>query len=252
MKPLQISAVSYLNTFPFVYGLLESGMLKNFRLDLDIPSVCAEKMKLGKADIALVPAGALHELGDHDLVSGFCIGAVRKVKTVLLLSHQPLEKIKTIFLDFDSRTSVELVKVLAKRYWDILPVYEHLKPGGVFTLNPSEALVAIGDKTFALSKTYPYVYDLAEEWIRFTGLPFVFAIWTGIREIPREIIENFANALAWGVERKAGSLEFFKDKLPDSEDCLAYLEDNISYPLDEKKKQGLALFLKYLEKKQAH
>jgi len=247
MDPLKISAVSYLNTFPFVYGLLESGLLKNFRLDLDIPSVCAEKMKRGEVDIALVPAGALSEIADYHLISDYCIGAVKNVKTVLLLSHHPLERLDKIYLDFDSRTSVELVKVLARYYWNIRPSFENLRPGEANTLNTTDALVAIGDKTFALRRYYPYVYDLAAEWIQFTGLPFVFAVWVSGKKIPLEITGPFNDSLAWGLDRKAESLEFFKDKLPACEDCLAYLEENISYKLDEKKQQGLELFLNYVK-----
>ncbi len=246
MKLLRISAVSYLNTFPFVYGLQQSGLLNNFSLELDVPSVCAEKLKSGRADIALVPAGALPEIGNFNFISDYCIGAVGEVKTVLLLSKVPLEQITTVHLDFDSRTSVELVKVLAKHHWKICPEWKNLEHGQLLSLSNFESLVAIGDKTFELRNRYPYSYDLAEAWIRFTGLPFVFAVWVSRDKLPDETLAKFTGALAHGVSHKQACLEYFIEKLPACDDCLSYLENNISYEFDHKKKAGLNLFLKYL------
>jgi chorismate dehydratase len=246
MNLLKISAVSYLNTIPFVYGILKSGHLENFRLDLDVPSVCAEKLKTGVVDVALVPAGAFPDFENPVLISEYCIGAVGKVRTVLLLSQKPLKQIDKIYLDYDSRTSVQLVKVLAEHYWNISPKWKSLNPGQSDHPEQLESLVAIGDKTFELVKEYKYVYDLAEEWIRFTSLPFVFAAWLTLQPIPEQTLESLNNALAWGVGRKAESLEFFKDKLPACRDCLSYLENNISFQLDEEKKKGMQLFLNYI------
>jgi chorismate dehydratase len=246
MELLQISAVSYLNTFPFVYGIRQSGILKDYRLDLDIPSLCAEKLKRGLVDVALIPVGALHDLPSYEFVTDFCIGAVHSVKTVLLLSHKPLQEIREIGLDYDSRTSVQLVKVLAKHSWKIDPVYKNLMPGQASQDPGVEAVVAIGDKTFDLVKKYPYCYDLAEEWIEFTSLPFVFAAWVTTHKLPQKVLSDLNLALDYGVHHIKETLEFFKDKLPAEEDCQSYLEKNISYSFDEAKKEGLRLFLSFL------
>ena len=247
MELLKISAVSYLNTFPFVYGLKASGLLKKFKLELDVPSICAEKIKNGAVDIALVPVGALPEIGQFHYVSDYCIGAAGEVKTVLLLSKVPLAQISHVYLDFDSRTSVELVKVLARNHWHIDPLWENLKPGLASMTRDFESLVAIGDKTFRLRKDFPYVYDLAAEWISFSGLPFVFAVWITRADFPVDILQEFTLALSYGIEHKRECVEYFRNKLPASyEDCLRYLEENISYEFDEKKKLGLELFLSYL------
>lgn len=246
MEPLRISAVSYLNTFPFVYGLKQSGLLKNFDLSLDVPSVCAEKLKNGQADIALVPVGALPEIDRFHYVSDFCIGAVGEVKTVLLLSKVPLGQIKRIYLDFDSRTSVELVKVLARHSWHISPAWEKMKAGQAESISDMESMVAIGDKTFRIRQEYPFVYDLATEWIRFTGLPFVFATWISREKLSQELLYQFSLAISYGIDHKRECLEYFSDKLPAGVDCLKYLEDNISYKLDAKKQDGLKLFLSYI------
>ncbi|MGA2823336.1 MAG: menaquinone biosynthesis protein [Bacteroidales bacterium] len=246
MELLKISAVSYLNTIPFVYGIQRSGLLKDYRLDLDIPSLCAEKLKNGVVDVALIPVGALNDLASFQFITDYCIGAVSTVKTVLLLSHKPLHEITEIGLDYDSRTSVQLVKVLAKYQWKITPLWKNLMPGQASQDPGVEAIVAIGDKTFDLVKKYPYCYDLAEEWIRLTSLPFVFAVWVTTKKLPEHLQIDLNSALEYGVGHIKETLEFFKDKLPAEEDCQSYLEKNISYTFDERKKEGLRLFLNYL------
>jgi chorismate dehydratase len=247
METLKISAVSYLNTFPFVYGIQNSGLLKDYQLELDIPSLCARKLKNNLVDIALIPVGALSDFPSYEFVTNFCIGAVSAVKTVLLLSNKPLNEIREIGLDYDSRTSVQLVKVLAKHYWKIDPKWKDLQPEQAAQESSIEAIVAIGDKTFNLAGKYPYRYDLAEEWIRFTSLPFVFAAWVTTKSLPKSRQTELNNALEFGVNHIKDTLRFFKDKLPLGEDCQSYLEKNISYSFNEEKKKGLNLFLSYLQ-----
>jgi len=246
MKTLNLSAVSYLNTYPFVYGIKQSGYLQDYNLFLEVPSMCAERLKSGEADIALVPVGALPDFKNYHIVSDYCIGAVRQVVTVLLLSHKPLEKTRKIYLDFDSRTSARLVQVLAASYWKITPSFERLKPGQAEDDSEREAIVAIGDKTFAIRHRYPYSYDLADEWIKFTSMPFVFAVWISLKPVHKDILAPFNNALKFGIQNIEGTLDFFSAKLPKNADCRQYLSENISYPLDKAKREGLNLFLSYL------
>jgi len=246
MKPLNISAVSYLNTFPFVYGIQKSGYLQNYNLILEVPSLCAERLKSGEADIALVPAGALPDFGNYHMISDYCIGAVSKVISVLLLSGRPLEKIEKVYLDFDSRTSAKLVQVLSRSYWKIEPAFERLEAGKAENFSGKDAIVAIGDKTFGMRQDYPYVYDLAEEWIRFTGLPLVFAVWISLKPVPEEVKTALDLSLSYGISNIGNVLKHFSSRLPQNADCYKYLTENISYPFDKAKKDGLNLFLSYL------
>ena len=247
MNPLKISAVSYLNTLPFVYGIRNSGYLDNFYLDLAVPSVCAENLKIGKCDIALIPVASITDLKEIHYAANYCIGAVNPVKTVLLLSHQPLRAIQKIHLDWDSKTSVRLAKLLADKFWKINPEWTPLKSGEAERSNGIESLVAIGDKTFELVKRFEYVYDLAEEWIKFTSLPFVFAIWGSRKKLPASILDNFNKALEYGINHKPETIAFFNDIIPPGINAAKYLNENISFEFDSAKKKGLELFLSLLK-----
>ena len=246
MDLIRISAVSYLNTFPFVFGIKTSGELDDIDLQLDIPSVCAEKLKNNAVDLALVPVGAIPEL-DHPIsVADYCIGAEGDVRTVLLLSQVPLKEIDEIALDFDSKTSVRLIRVLTKNFWKINPRWHQLGPGEAEKPGGCVSLVAIGDKTFQLVKDYPYVYDLAAEWIKYTSLPFVFAVWLANKPLPEGFRLKFNKALEYGISRKQEVPYFFANKIPPGLDVISYLENNISYPFTAKKKEGMDLFLKLI------
>lgn len=245
MKPIRITAVSYYNTLPFIYGIEHSGMLSGYELSLEVPSECARKILSSEADIGLIPVGALPSLPGYKLVGNQCIGADKDVKSVLLLANSELKNLKTIYLDTDSRTSVKLVQILSKKSWNISPKWKSLselkgKP------SQDEGMVLIGDKTFGLPKQYAFCYDLAGEWIKFTGLPFVFAVWISMVPVSSEFEQSFQAALTWGVNHRDESC-MVAEKLHISEQQLiSYLKNDISYTLDNAKLKGMALFLKYL------
>lgn len=243
METVRIAAVSYLNTFPFVFGIKTSGELDDIELDAAVPRVCAERLMEGKADLALVPVGAIPEIEGAKIVTDYCIGAEGDVKTVLLLSHVPLEEIKTIHLDYDSRSSVALARILARDYWKINPSWEPLPPDKAGRPDGIESLVAIGDKTFYLTPHFPYIYDLAGEWYKHTGLPFVFAAWITRKELPEAFIAKFNKALGYGISHIQDIPDFFKSQIPKGVDVIRYYEENISYHLDDKKHRGMNLFL---------
>ena len=172
-----ICIVNYLNTKPFLYGLEKSGLTKVIDLQKDIPSVCAEKLINGVVDIGLVPAAALPKLDNYQILTDYCIGAVGKVDSVKLFSNVPLNEIKNILLDYQSQTSVNLVQILCSEFWKINPLFINTTIGFENSIKDNDAAVIIGDRTFIIQNTYPFEYDLAQEWQKFTGLPFVFAVW---------------------------------------------------------------------------
>jgi chorismate dehydratase len=244
---IKISAVSYLNTFPFIFGIENSAFLNNFSVEKDVPAICAQKLMDGNVDIGLVPVAVIPLIKTPEIITDYCIGAVGKVKTVLLLSHQPLHNISKIYLDYESRTSVQLVKVLAQNYWKINPAWEKSDSTFNHNLNKDEAIVLIGDKTFTATDKYPYVFDLAEEWINFTSLPFVFACWVANKKLSLDFISDFNKTLKFGVEHINETVRYFKEFIPKSVDATDYFINNISYSLDDNKRKGMELFFKYLK-----
>ena len=127
--PVRISLVSYLNSRPFLYGLRHSTLARSIELQLDNPAVCADKLTQGSVDIGLVPAAILPKLPDYQIVSEYCIGAFGPVESVLLVSDVPLESISSVLLDYQSRTSVSLVRILAEQLWHITPEWHPATPG---------------------------------------------------------------------------------------------------------------------------
>ena len=243
---VKISIVSYSNTLPFLYGLQQSNIMNDIDLQLDIPSKCAEKLLTNQVDIGLVPVAILPELTEYYILTDYCIGANKKVNSVILVSDVPLEEIDTILLDYQSKSSINLVQVLAKEYWKIVPQFKHATVGFENNINGKTAAVIIGDRTFNLSKPYQYIYDLAEEWYKFTGLPFAFACWVANKPISTEFVEKLNQALAFGVAHIQKSIELSNNNGITFDQLQNYLTNDISYELTNDKRKSIQLFLDYL------
>ena len=242
MSKIKLTAVSYLNTVPLLHGLRQSEVMDSIDLQIATPAQCALQLEQGLTDISLIPVAALRNISGYEIISNYCIGAAGKVRTVVLLSNDELHTVDTIYLDPDSRTSVMLVQILAKHLWKIRPSFKPYTEGQ--TIGKNEACVLIGDKVFAEEHRFACRYDLAEHWIRFTGLPFVFAVWASIRPLPTGFIETFDKALQYGAHHITEALS---GPLPCSrETAIDYLTHNISYILDENKRKGLINFLNFL------
>jgi chorismate dehydratase len=248
MSKIKVSIVSYLNSKPFIYGLQQSNLINEIDLSLDMPSICSQKLLENKVDIGLIPVATIPHLKEKYIISDYCIGAVGKVNSVVLYSDVPLQKIEKIILDYQSRTSVQLVKILAKEYWKINPLFESGDIDYENKINGSTAAVIIGDRTFGLSSTYKYEYDLSEEWFKFTNLPFVFACWVTNKKLPIEFLEKFNAAIRFGIENKEVLIRELEKAQEYVFDIRSYLNKYISFEFDSEKKQGLELFLSYLPK----
>ena len=248
MNKLRISAVSYINSLPFVYGIKESGFLKNYELSLDVPSVCARKLMNNEVDVGLIPVAMIPEIRDGKILTDYCIGATGPVRSVVLGSNKSLDKITKIYLDTESKSSVRLAKILAEQFWKISPEWETVDILNFRNFNEDEAAVLIGDKVFKYEKHFKYIYDLASEWQRFTSHPFVFACWVSNKDIPSNIMHEFNQAVGYGVEHKLKALEFFTERRINNIDLVDYIQNNIVYDLDDNMYDGLKLFLDYLKK----
>lgn len=245
MKNIRVSAVSYLNTRPFTYGL-EKQPVDGLSLSLDMPSECARKLLEGEADIGLVPVAVLPLLKQYEIISDYCIGAVGAVKSVKLYSQVPPEQIETVLLDYQSRTSVTLVRVLAAELWKISPQWKPAAAGFEQQVSGTTAAVVIGDRTFALNGTFAYEYDLAEGWMQLTGLPFVFAAWVSTVPLSAAFLESFNSALRFGVTHIPAMLSE-NPQVAAIPGAAAYLTESIRYELDAEKRKGLELFLEKMK-----
>lgn len=250
MDKIRISAVKYANTYPFIYGLTESGFDKKVVLETDHPAECAAKLIDGKADIGLIPVAALPLLKEYHIISDYCIGANGNVRTVMLLSNCQFEKIETVYLDYRSRSSVNLTKVLAKNCWNSEFRWVNTSKGFDFrNIGLKEAVVLIGDQCFEYEKSFKYRIDLAAEWKGFTGLPFVFACWTANKPIDKEFIEEFNHALALGVNNIDLVVKKFSNAgVIAGTDLKEYLTNNIDFNFNDDKKKALKLFLELMGK----
>lgn len=249
MSLIRISAVSYLNSKPFIYGLEQSALIKDIQLSLDTPATCAEKLLTNKVDIGLVPVAILPKLDRYYIISDYCIGAIGPVSSVKLYSQTPLKDIECIWLDHQSRTSVALTRILAKKYWHIEPKWLNGEEGYEQKISGKTAGVVIGDRSFVLNQKFEYQYDLSEEWYKFTKLPFVFACWVTTKELSPAFNAAFNAALKMGV----GSTGLLSKEINKTgkykTDVYEYLHKYLSYELDAEKRKGLDLFLKYLKQK---
>jgi chorismate dehydratase len=250
MGKIRVSAVKYANTYPFMYGLIESGFDKIVELQTDHPADCAAKLIADKVDIGLIPVAALPLLKEYQIISDFCIGANKNVRTVLLLSNCEFQDIKSVYLDYRSRSSINLTKVLAQNYWMKDFNWVNTSKGFDFLdIGTDEAVVLIGDQCFEYENSFKHKVDLALEWEKFSGLPFVFACWTANKYIENDFLERFNSALRFGVKNIDSVVEKYGQTGVITGVVLKnYLVENIDYDFNEDKKKGLKLFLELMAK----
>jgi chorismate dehydratase len=245
VKKIRISAVSYTNTKPFLYGIQNTAIINQIDLSLDIPSDCAQKLIDDKVDIGLIPVAAALSLPNWEIVSDYCIGADGPVNSVFIFSNCDIKEVKTVQLDPQSRTSNNLAKVLLKNLWKIEPQLiinadDYAQPSDLNT-----AFVQIGDRTFGKKAQYKFVYDLSEQWKNLTGLPFVFAAWIANKPIAKEFTDEFNTSLKFGLDHRVELLKELPTR-PDF-DLEDYLMHKLDFELTEDKKKALYLFLNYIK-----
>ena len=252
MDKYKISAVSYLNTLPFMYGLETEAVIREYaQVSVDYPSVCAQKVLERKVDIGLVPVVLLYQNPDFKIITNYCIGSDGQVDSVILFSHRPIDQIESIVLDYQSRTSVNLLRVLAKFYWKINPEWIQGSPEYDKHLEQLDSVLVIGDRAIKLRGSFPYQYDLSQAWKDFTGLPFVFALWVTNRPLDNGFVQLFNQVLGIGLKNIDQVLDFYTDKITPIAQYINvknYLTRSISYELTDARKEAIDLFFSYLQR----
>ena len=239
----KIIAVSYLNTIPFIYGLRHHSNL-GADLLLAPPATCYQNFVEGKADIALMPAAMVPSLTDAEIVTDYCIGAVGKVRTVVVVSNSPIAQVRCIFLDAHSKTSVQLCGYLAKNLWKIEPEWHAMEDYSMLdSAEQGDAFLLIGDKVFDNEGRFAYSYDLAEEWHKATKMPFTFAVWVARKGLSYEVRDELQAAFTYGMEHIYEAI--LESGYAEREYAYEYLTENIDFLFDIQKHNALKKFWDY-------
>jgi chorismate dehydratase len=256
MSLLRISAISFLNTAPLMWDF-ENGdsaarLRQEFEIGYTIPSHCARQLKEGSADIGIIPVAAYTDIPDLAIVPDVAIAAKDKVRSILLISKVPLEKIRSVATDDSSRTSAALVEIYLRKFVGGDPGFTRQKPDLKEMLQWHDAALLIGDPALQADTTGYYVYDLAEEWRRWTGRPFVFAFWAVRkaalqgRSAELKIAQVFQQSRDNGLKHIPEIAAGWGPKLGLSTTLVSdYLTQNVDYSLDRESLEGLGLFFRF-------
>ena len=240
----RIGAVGYLNSKPLIHCLEE---LIDAQIVVDLPSRLAEGLAGGSLDVALIPSIEYARNGGYTIVSDACISCNGPVKSVMLYSRVPVDRIRTLSLDEGSRTSAALARILLAERFDVHPRTVSLPIGSAASDSDADAVMVIGDRgMIPIDGPYEFVWDLGQEWCGWTGLPFVFAMWVARGEHQsklKELGRLLGLARDRGVERleEIARLEAPSVGLP-FQQCHEYLRDNLTYRLGESQRRGLERF----------
>jgi len=245
LKKIKVGAVSYLNTKPLLYGIKRAeALMQQVELIEEYPSKIAGMLVDGSIDVGLVPVAVIPKLNEWHIISDYCIGAETNVASVCLFSEVPVEEVETVLLDYQSRTSVNLCKVLLKHYWKKEVIFKDAGENYIEEIKGTTAGVVIGDRALKQRKVSPYIYDLAGNWKSFTGLPFVFAAWIANKTLPAHFVKLFNEANGVGLQQLD---KVIAENPYEPYDLHTYYTDNISYQLTDEKRKGMQLFLQLLE-----
>jgi chorismate dehydratase len=260
MRRLRISAISYLNTAPLMWDFehesgSETGSLSpRFDISYTLPSQCATNLQQGSADIGIIPAAAYASISRLAVLPGVAIASRRAVRSILLVSKAPLELVETVALDTSSLTSAALTQVLFAKWWRRKVTFTAAAPELDTMLHRSDAALLIGDPALQVDRSRYLTYDLAEEWIRFTGKPFVFAFWAVRQASLKDVSPALDLAAIFQQSRDHGlrpaslaqlALDWGPKLGLSGPSVRSYLSENIHYYLDAECVEGLQLFYRY-------
>ncbi len=279
MRKLRISIVEYLNTAPLVWGFTAGPLAGKYEISFTVPSQCAEALRCGDADIAIIPSIEYQRMDGMVVLPRMAIAAKREVRSLLVVSKRPIDKAKKIALDTSSRSTAALVRILAKEHWGIQPEFIEAPPDPSGMLRSADAALVIGDpalrislKMEALAGRAPggsdccegdledmpvpgletiFVYDVTHQWREMTNKASVLAFWAGQEGIVDEgLAQDFLASKKYGLERIREISEAASIKLDMPPGALErYLTENINFDLDNENLAGLEL---YYQKAAAH
>ncbi|QDV48627.1 Chorismate dehydratase [Gimesia fumaroli] len=241
--PIRVGAVSYLNSKPLIEDLED--LAENAELMLDYPSLLADDLATGRIDVGLVPSIEVIRNPDYEVISNACVATQGPVLSVKMYSRVPLGHIKRLALDMGSRTSATLVRIMLAEQYGVFPEVEPLPIEQTIEGTQADAILLIGDRAIHTPETeFVATWDLGEEWLRWTGLPFVFAMWAVRRDQETGTLET---ALCRARDKGVMLLdEIARREAPklgiDVAVAESYLKNNLSFYLGPAECCGLRLF----------
>jgi chorismate dehydratase len=268
LAKLRISVVQYLNTSPLVWGFTHGLLAGKYELSFTVPSQCAEALRAGDVDIAIIPAIEYQRIDDLVILPDLAIASKRRVRSLLLISKVPISEARSIALDRSSRSTQALTKILCARHWQIAPQFQEMAPDLGEMLASNDAALLIGDPALRVSVAIEsaahadgaivcepstlgvagggklYLYDIVEQWRAMTDLSAVLAVWAARADVASpEVVADFHASRAFGLlnlpelcDEAAAQLQ-----IP-AADLQSYLTDNIDFTLDEENRAGLSKY----------
>ena len=274
MAKLRVSIVEFLNTAPLVWGFTDGPLAGKYDLSFTVPSQCAEALRRGDADIAIIPSIEYQRMDGMVALPDMAIAAKGEVRSLLVVAKKPIELVQRLALDTSSRSTVALARILCAQYWKIAPEFIDAEPDPVAMLQSADAALIIGDPALTISlkmealasKAPPenpddcckgdledmpvpgvetiFVYDVTHEWRQWTGKPAVLAIWTARPgAVTPEVVADFLASKQYGLSHLREIAEAASIKLDLPPLALErYLTENINYDLDAENLAGLELY----------
>jgi chorismate dehydratase len=248
----RVAASSYLNTAPLIWSFQKGRMQGAVELVTDTaPARCGDLLARGEVEAALVPIIEYQRIPDVQVVPGVCVGSHSAVRSVVLISkYADLKKVSRVGLDFSSRTSQALVKIIFREFLSCEPQWEISRPDVHDMLKDNDAALLIGDPAMNMTLPDVHVFDLASVWRRFTNTGFVFAMWmaragavTAVRAL------DFAGARDEGLENVEQIISECETDMPlPRAEIRKYLTENITFNLDDELEKGMRLYFELARK----
>jgi chorismate dehydratase len=267
---LRISIVKYLNTAPLVWGFTNGPLHGKYELSFTVPSQCAEDLRTGRADVAIIPAIEYQRIEDLVILPDMAIASKKQVRSLLIISKEPIEQVKSFALDRSSRSTQALTRILCAEKWKIAPEFFEDTPDLAEMLSQADAALLIGDPALRISlgiekdsrigapgrlhcpaatlgitgSELLYIYDVVSEWRSLTELPAVLAVWAARRDVATpEVTADFLASRDFGLSHipEISYDASLQSDLP-APAIETYLRGNIDFSLDSENRRGLDLY----------
>ncbi len=267
---MRISIVQYLNTAPLVRGFTHGPLRGKYDLSFTVPSQCAEALRVGGVDVAIIPAIEYQRIPNLVILPNMAIASKKSVRSLLLVSRKPIQEVTRIALDRSSRSTQALTRILCEMRWKIAPEFFEAEPDLPSMLQSADAALLIGDPALRLAIACApnaqrdssgeiispasaaglpapgplFIYDIVEKWRAMTSLPAVLAVWAARPEaITPDLVQDFQDSLGYGLQHldAIASEAAAKMRLPVGE-LRRYLTENVDYHLDEENLRGLVRY----------